>query len=117
MSKIFIFCFLIGNFIFAQNQINLDQIPENIGKKVKICDKIYGSYMTKGDAPITLLNVGADFPNSPFTLVIYHKDRKNFTYDPVEFLVGKAFCTVGKLVEFKGKPQIVLNSEKDLMLE
>jgi hypothetical protein len=116
MAKIFFLCFLLSNFLLAQNQIGLDQIPENMGKKVKICDKIYGSYITKGDSPVILLNVGADFPDNPFTLVVYQKDRKNFNYDPSEFLVGKNFCTTGKIVEFKGKPQIVLNSEKDIQL-
>lgn len=103
--------------VFGQNQISLDQISENMGKKVKICDKIYGSYTTKGEFPVILLNVGGDYPDNPFTLVIYAKDRKKFSYDPTEFLVNKNFCTIGKLVEFKGKPQIVLNSEKDLVLE
>jgi hypothetical protein len=117
MAKNFLFCFFLSNFLWAQNQISLDQISENMGKKVKICDKIYGSYITKGESPIILLNVGAEFPDNPFTLVVYQKSRKNFSYDPSEFLVGKSFCTTGKLVEFKGKPQIVLNSDKDLILE
>lgn len=114
MCKLLVLLAVGSGFAFAQSQISLEEIPENMGKKVKICDKIYGSYVTKGNSPVTLLNVGKDYPDSPLTLVIYQKDKANFSYVPEDYLVGKSFCTIGKLVEFKGKPQIVLKSEKDL---
>lgn len=117
MMRYILFFVLVSSISFGQKLISLDQIPDHMGKNVKICDMIYGSYITKGNSPVTLLNVGEDFPDNPITFVVYAKDRKNFSYDPAEFLVDKTVCAIGKLVEFKGKPQIVLNSEKNVEIQ
>lgn len=102
-------------FLFSQKQISIEEIPNHIGKKIKICDKIYGSYIVKSNG-MTLLNVGKPYPDNTLTLVIYEKDLKNFSYLPSEFLPDKTFCATGKLILYKGKPEIVLKSEKDIEL-
>jgi hypothetical protein len=114
MFKLILIFVLTGNFLFAQTEIKLEEIPEFIGRKVKVCDKIYGSYVTKNDPPIILLNVGKPYPDSPLTLVIFSEDLKNFSYEPAEFLADKSFCATGKLILYKEMPEIILNSEKDL---
>lgn len=115
MSKI-VGCtfFLVGYLLFAQTEITLEQIPEFMEKKVKICDKIYGSYITKGDKPLTFLNVGKPYPDNLLTLVVFSKDLKNFSYVPSDYLVDKPFCVTGKLILYKDRPEIILNSEKDI---
>ena len=58
-------------FLSAQPQISLDSVSAYIGKTVKICDKVAGTYTTKlvpqkavGEKPVTNLNLGVDLPNS-----------------------------------------------------
>src|SRR5690554_1881306 len=94
-------------FLFSQKQISIDEVSSHIGKKVKICDKIYGSYNVKSNG-MTLLNVGNPYPDHLLTLVIFEKDLKQFSYVPAEFLQDKLFCANGKLILYKGKPEIVL---------
>lgn len=113
MKFAFLSLFLLSSISFAQKQISLEEIPQNIDKKVKICDKIYGSYVIKSNG-ITLLNVGNPYPDNPLTLAIFQKDLKNFSYVPADFLPEKSFCVTGKLIIYKDKPEIILKSEKDI---
>lgn len=107
---------LAGSLLFAQKQVLLEEIADHIGKKVKVCDKIYGTYIIPSNG-LTLLNVGQPYPDNPLTLAIFKKDLKNFSYVPAEFLLDKSICVTGKLVLFKGKPEIILNTEKDIEIQ
>lgn len=111
--KIVYLAVLLGSFCFGQKKINLEEISENINKKVMICDKIYGSHVVKSNG-MTLLNVGNTYPNNLLTLAIFEKDLKNFSYNPSDSLTDRSVCVTGKLILYKGKPEIILKSEKDL---
>ena len=111
--KVFYFLLLLGSISFGQKQITLEEIPQNIGKKVKICDKIYGAYVIKSNG-MTLLNVGNTYPDNPLTLAIFEKDLAHFSYVPADFLPEKTVCATGKLILYKDKAEIILKSEKDL---
>lgn len=115
MKTICIIFLFWGILLPAQKQITLDELSGHIGREVKVCDKIHGTYIVPGNG-ITLLNVGKPYPDNPLTLAIYEKDLKNFSYTPSEFLLDKEVCATGKLILFKGKPEIVLKSEKDIEL-
>lgn len=115
MKNLHLILFVLSPFLFAQKQIGLEEITEHIGKKIRICEKIYGSYVI-GSNGMTLLNVGKPYPDNPLTLVVFEKDLKNFSYVPAEYLLEKSFCATGKLILYKDKPEIVLKSEKDIEL-
>lgn len=111
--KIAYLMLFMGSISFGQKQITLEEIPQNIDKKVTVCDKIYGSHIIKSNG-MTLLNVGKPYPDNPLTLAIFEKDLKNFSYIPADFLPEKTFCVTGKLIMYKDKPEIILKSEKDI---
>lgn len=115
MKFAFLTILLWSSFSFSQKQITLEEIPPHFDKKVKICDKIHGSYIIKSNG-MTLLNVGKPYPDNPLTLAIFQKDLKNFSYVPADFLPEKSFCVTGKLILYKDKPEIILKSEKDLQI-
>ena len=75
---LFVSSFLLPHLISAQPQISIDSVSSYIGKTVKVCDKVEGTFITKGDKPVTYLNLGADFPNTKLTIVIFQKDLINF---------------------------------------
>ncbi|MBI5802766.1 MAG: hypothetical protein HZA92_18845 [Verrucomicrobia bacterium] len=61
---------------------------------------------------IIRLNLGAKYPKQDFTLVIF---PRNFELVPdVEKLVGKTVRASGKVAEFQGRPQIVLERKDQL---
>ncbi len=116
MKIVFLALLLLSISSFAQKQITLEEIPDNINKKVTICDKIYGSYIVKNNG-MTLLNIGKSYPDNPLTLAIFEKDLVNFSYVPADFLPEKYFCVTGKLILYKDKPEIILRSEKDIQIQ
>lgn len=115
MKFAFLTLFLWSSFSFAQKKITLEEIPQNIDKKVTICDKIYGSYIIKSNG-MTLLNVGNVYPDNPLTLAVFQKDLNNFSYVPADFLPEKSFCVTGKLILYKEKAEIIIKSDKDIQI-
>ena len=96
---------------FAQQEIKLEEVRNHIGDSVKLMAKIYGGkyFETANNAP-TLLDVGAYYPNSPLTLVIYGDVRKQFNNVPETFYAGKEEWITGKIELYKNKPQIVIHN-------
>ncbi len=101
----------------AQN-ITPDDAAKHIGETVTVCGKIFGGkYFDRSEKKITLLNMGAAYPKSPLTIVVNEEDRKKFKTAPEEFYNGKTVCIKGVVKEFKGKPQIFIQSEADVTVE
>ena len=95
-------------------EININEIESYIDKDVKICTKVFGiKQLTSGSKP-TFINCGAAYPNSPLTIVILFEDLENFKENPANFYDGKNICVTGKLIMYKGKPEIVVKKENDI---
>jgi hypothetical protein len=88
--------------------ITIDKINDYVDQTVKVCTAING---TKDIGSVTFLNCGAPFPNSPLTAVIFKDDLPNFKNNPAQYYDGKNVCITGKVVLYKGKPEIILKGE------
>ena len=107
----------IGLYASAQQQIKIEDAAQHEGDSVTICSKVYGGrYMSNSSSAITLLNVGGLYPNALLTILIKPNNRAAFTNKPEEFYVGKDVCITGKIIMFKGKPEIELFSEKGISI-
>jgi hypothetical protein len=84
-----------------------------IGKKVTACGKVYG---VKTTDKVTFINVGAAFPNSPLTVVIFAKDRGNFKASPEELFTNKNICVKGEVVNYQGKAEIIVTKPEDIII-
>ncbi len=78
----------------AQTVVSIDSVSAYIGKTVKVCSKVAGTYVTKGNKPHTYLNLGADFPISKLTIVIFQKDLINFPFVPSDHYKGQNICVI-----------------------
>ena len=108
---------LTSTFSFAQVSITSAEAKGHIGHIVSICDKIVDSrFLENSVTKPTLLNVGGAFPNHLLTIVINFENRPNFGFKPEEFYLGKQVCVTGKVVDFKGTPQIVVLSPAEMIL-
>lgn len=107
----------LGSFINAQEKVSKTNLNQYLNKKIEYCNKVYGSYVTKGNKKVALLNLGADYPNHELTVAIFESDWKNFDYEPSEFLKGKEICVTGKLILYNDKPEIIVNSPKQIKLK
>lgn len=97
--------------------IPTDSVINYIGKTVKVCDKVYGTHVSKGEKKVTSLNLGADFPSQKLSVVIFESDLSKFSYKPEIFLKDKNVCVTGKVMTYKEKPQIILNDPANLTYE
>jgi len=102
----------------AQTKIKIEELSAHIGDSVTVCTTIYGGkFLDRSNNTPTLLNAGAAYPNSPLTLVIWADARAKFKTPPEEMYKGKAVCISGKVILFKEKPEIVIYSEDQLVLQ
>ncbi|WDF56747.1 hypothetical protein [Mucilaginibacter sp. KACC 22063] len=119
MKKLlFIFLFAAtANFKgFAQTKIEAKDAAKHLNGNVTICDKIAdGKYFSNSQT--TLLNVGAPHPNELLTLVIKGDDRKKFSEDPEKLFKNKKVCITGKVIDFKGRPEIVITEASQITLD
>ncbi|MBI1780283.1 MAG: S1/P1 nuclease, partial [Sphingobacteriales bacterium] len=82
-----------------ENGVDAKDAVQYIGKKVTACSRVYG---IKSLDNVTFINAGDKYPNSPLTIVIFAKDRKNFLPSIEELYNDKNICVKGEVVEYKG---------------
>jgi hypothetical protein len=98
--------------------ITADDAPNHVGQTLTVCGKVFGGiYLENSNSQPTLINVGADYPDNPLTLVIFGIVRGGFTYKPEEYLTGKTICVTGLIKLFKGKPEIVVSKENQVQVK
>jgi hypothetical protein len=102
------------SFLTAQTEISIDSVSAYIGKTVKVCDKVAGTLVTKGEKPVTYLNLGADYPNTNLTIVIFQKDLINFPFTPSAHYKGMNVCVTGEVGTYKEKVQIIANKPEQI---
>jgi micrococcal nuclease len=102
----------------AQASVTAADAAKYMGKRITVCDKVYGGrYFEHSDNTPTLLNMGAAYPNNPFTFVIQGENRKKFSYKPEEWLVNKEVCVTGEIIEFKGKPEMLVSDSTQVFIK
>ncbi|MCO5230697.1 MAG: DNA/RNA non-specific endonuclease [Chitinophagales bacterium] len=105
------------NFKYDLNHIPTKQAIYFVGTECNVCGKVVGTRYNKNTSTgITYVNFDEPYPNSPFSVVVFGKDRVNFTYEPEVYLNGKLICIKGLVQLYKGKPQIVATNEKQFSL-
>lgn len=104
----------VSQFLSAQTQISIDSVSAYVGKVVKVCDKVAGTFVTKGEKPVTYLNLGADYPNTKLTIVIFQKDLVNFPITPRDHYKGMDVCVTGEVGTYKEKVQIIANKPEQI---
>jgi len=109
--------FILCGAASAQENLNDADLTQYVNKQVRYCDYVYGSHVTKGEKPVILLNLGADYPDAKLVVAIFNDDWKNFDYKPEEFLKDKQICVKGKLVLYKGKPEIIVKNQKQIVVK
>lgn len=98
----------------AQVKVPADSVARYIGQNVTVCAAVYG---VKSLDKLSFINLGAAYPKSPLTIVIFSKDLPNFKATPESLYGNKNVCVTGKLEDFKGKPQIVITRPEEIIVQ
>jgi DNA/RNA endonuclease YhcR with UshA esterase domain len=95
------------------NGIDINDAIKNIGKKVTVCAAVYD---IKSSSNITRINLGAKYPNSPLTIIIFERSYKNFSSTIEELYKNKNICVKGKIEDYKGKAEITIESPENIVV-
>ncbi len=102
----------------AANSIPLDRLTAYAGKQVRTCGQVFRvRYLTTFANTPTYINIGAPYPESPLTLILWQNVRDNLSYVPEEKLDGKTICVTGTITLYKGKAQMVVHKESDIQIQ
>ena len=85
-------------------QVKIEDAGKHIGEYATICSKIYGH---KDMGEMTLVNLGNSYPNHLLTVVL--KGEALATFKKID---GKEVCVTGKIIDYKGKPEIIVTNPK-----
>lgn len=96
------------------NGIDAADAVNNVGKTVTVCSRVFG---LRTSDKVSMLNLGAKYPNSTLTVVIFAKDRMNFKGNVEELFSDKNICVTGKVQLFNGKAEIVISKPEDIELK
>ncbi len=111
MKRFLILSFVLSGIIstqaLCQTTISAKDAAKHLNEKVTVCDTLYGGKFLSG-ADITLLDMGGSHPNELLTLIIKGEDRKKFKTAPEEAFKHKKICVSGQLIDYKGKPEMVI---------
>ncbi len=100
----------------AQTKIPAKEAAKHINETVTITGKIFGSKFF-ANSNMTLLDVGGFNPNQELTLMISGTDRPKFKGKPEDDYKGKEVTITGKIIDFKGKPEIVITDPEQIKVE
>lgn len=91
-------------------RVALKDIAGVVGKQVMVSGKVYSS---KDIGRMLLLNMGAAHPNQLLTVALQGKAKANLTGN----LNGKTITVTGKVILFKGKPEMIIEDPELLQLQ
>jgi hypothetical protein len=95
-------------------QVAAKDVANHVGDNVTVIGTLVSGKLIEGNGT-TLLNIGGENPNQDFTIVINSEDRSKFGKPEIDFK-GKRIIVHGKVVDYKGKPEIVVTEPKDFQL-
>jgi micrococcal nuclease len=108
-----LFLLLFCSIASAQTKIAAKNAAKHIGQTVTIFDKVCSSKLI-GNSNMVLLDIGWAHPNQYLTVVIEGKDRAKFNNKPEEYYKGRDVTVTGKIIDYKGKPEIIVSSPDEL---
>ena len=111
-----LFVTLISIKTFSQTTIAAKDAAKHLNEKVTVCDQVYGGKFLSG-SNLTLIDVGGSHPNELLVLIIRGDDRKKFKTPPEEDFKNKKVCITGHVIDYKGKPEIVITDPEQIKLQ
>lgn len=101
----------------AQLRIEAEEARNHLGEVVTVCAKVYSArYLESAKTKPTLLNLGGAYPKQLLTVAIFDADRSKFPFKPEEYYPNQEVCVTGKLLDYKGSPEIIVQSPEQIKL-
>ena len=99
------------------NGIPPEQAQQHIGETNTVCGLVARArYLDTSKTKPTLLNLGRPYPDHAFSVMIPDSDRSKFKDPPEVFFNGKTVCVTGMIIDFRGKPQIMVEDPSQIVV-
>jgi DNA/RNA endonuclease YhcR with UshA esterase domain len=118
MKKLIVLTAFVSLMVYsasAQTKIAAKDATKHLNETVTISDKVYSTKLIE-NTNMVLLDLGGEHPNQYLTVVIKGEDRAKFNSKPEEYYKGREVTVTGKLIDYRGKPEIIVGSADDLKL-
>ena len=99
----------------AQKVIATKDAASHINETVTVCDKVFSTKLISA-SNMTFLDLGGFHPNQLITIVIKGEDRSKFKNAPDEYYKGKNVCITGTVIDYKGKPEIIVSDSTQIKI-
>jgi hypothetical protein len=94
--------------------IGIGDAAKHVGDTATVCDVVASAkFLSRSGSQPTFLNLGEPYPDQIFTVVIFGADRAKFG-TPETTLKDKRICVTGKIQEYHGVPEIIVNDPSQL---
>jgi len=93
----------------VEGPVELKDVQQFAGKTVQVAGKVYSS---KDIGSMVLVNLGAAYPNQMLTLAV--KGKAKLLAANID---GKTVTVTGQVIDYKGKPEIIVSDTSQLKIE
>ncbi len=99
--------------------IQWDDAASYAGQRETVCGPVVDThYASSSSGEPTFLNLGRRHPDPDrFTVVIWGRNRGNFSTPPESFYMGKTICVTGAIELYQGVPEIEASSPAQIEIK
>jgi DNA/RNA endonuclease YhcR with UshA esterase domain len=103
--------------LLAQSRLSTAEAKNHIGETATVCGSVVSTrYASSTKGQPTFLNLDEPYPKQVFTILIWGESRSKFG-TPESDYKGKKICITGKITEYRGVPEIVAESPKQIAVD
>jgi hypothetical protein len=101
----------------VSNNIPSTQAQQHIGETNTVCGPIASArYLESSRGGPTFLNFDRPYPNHTMTVLIAAANRAKFPTPPETMYSQKIICVAGAIIEYRGKPEIVVQDPAQIVI-
>jgi DNA/RNA endonuclease YhcR with UshA esterase domain len=110
--------FIVAGPFALADVITAKQAVQHVGEVQTVRGVVVSArYAASSKGQPTLLNLDQPYPDTIFTVLIWGSDRPKFATPPEKAFDGKTVRVTGKITEYKGTPEMVVNDPKQIVVE
>ena len=101
----------------VSNNIPSTQAKQHIGETNTVCGPIVSTrYLESARGGPTFLNLDHPYPNHTMTILIQAANRAKFPTPPEVMYSQKVVCVAGAIIDYHGKPEIVVQDPSQIVI-
>jgi len=95
------------------------QAQQHIGESATVCGLVASAryFESREGGGRSYLNFDQPYPNHTLTVMIAAPNRAKFSKPPEALFSGKTVCVTGRIVDYRGKPEIVVENPSQIAIQ